>query len=94
MPSRRFYARCLPYQGGGEMIGYVQTDDITYADIPHRFEAGTPAIVPAIGLGAAVQYMMDVGRENIVAYERTLLDYATSRLSELNSPAPVRYDTE
>lgn len=74
-----------PYQGGGEMIGYVQTDDITYADIPHRFEAGTPAIVPAIGLGAAVQYMMDVGRENIVAHERTLLDYATSRLSELNS---------
>ena len=74
-----------PYQGGGEMIGYVQTDDITYADIPHRFEAGTPAIVPAIGLGAAVQYMMDVGRENIVAHERALLEYATSRLSELNS---------
>ena len=74
-----------PYQGGGEMIGYVQTDEITYADIPHRFEAGTPAIVQAIGLGAAVQYMMDVGRENIVAHERTLLDYATSRLSEMNS---------
>lgn len=74
-----------PYQGGGEMIGYVQTDDITYADIPHRFEAGTPAIVQAIGLGAAVQYMMDVGRENIVAHERTLLDYATARLTELNS---------
>ena len=74
-----------PYQGGGEMIGYVQTDDITYADIPHRFEAGTPAIVQAIGLGAAVQYMMDVGRENIVVHERTLLEYATARLTELNS---------
>ncbi len=74
-----------PYQGGGEMIGYVQTDDITYADIPHRFEAGTPAIVQAIGLGEAVQYIMDVGRENIVDHERKLLDYATARLSELNS---------
>jgi cysteine desulfurase/selenocysteine lyase len=75
----------VPYQGGGEMIGYVETDDITYADIPHRFEAGTPAIVQAIGLGAALEYVMDIGRENIVAHERQLLDYATSRLSELNS---------
>ena len=74
-----------PYQGGGEMIGYVETDDITYADIPHRFEAGTPAIVQAIGLGEAVEFIMDVGRENIVAHERKLLDYATQRLSELNS---------
>ena len=74
-----------PYQGGGEMIGYVQTDEITYADPPHRFEAGTPAIVQAIGLGAALDYMMSVGRENIVAHERKLLDYATQRLSELNS---------
>ena len=74
-----------PYQGGGEMIGYVETDTITYADIPHRFEAGTPAIVQAIGLGAAVDYVAGIGRENIVAHEKTLLDYATARLSELNS---------
>lgn len=74
-----------PYQGGGEMIGYVETDNITYADIPHRFEAGTPAIVQAIGLGAAVDYVAGIGRENIVAHEAKLLDYATARLSELNS---------
>ena len=74
-----------PYQGGGEMIGYVETDDITYADLPHRFEAGTPAIVQAIGLGAALDYMLEVGRDNIVAHERKLLEYATARLSELNS---------
>jgi len=74
-----------PYQGGGEMIGYVETDDITYADIPHRFEAGTPAIVQAIGLGAALDYVMGVGRENILAHERKLLEHATARLSELNS---------
>ena len=74
-----------PYQGGGEMIGYVETDDITYADIPHRFEAGTPAIVQAIGLGAAVDYVDAIGREAIAAHEKKVLDYATARLSELNS---------
>jgi cysteine desulfurase/selenocysteine lyase len=74
-----------PYQGGGEMIGEVQLDAITYAEPPHRFEAGTPAIVQAIGLGAALDYMMVVGRRNIVAHEATLLDYATRRLQEINS---------
>lgn len=74
-----------PYQGGGEMIGYVETDDITYADIPHRFEAGTPAIVQAIGLGAAVDYVDAIGRDAIAAHEKKVLEYATARLSELNS---------
>lgn len=74
-----------PYQGGGEMILDVTMDGVTYNDPPHRFEAGTPAIVEAIGLGAAVDYMMKVGRTEIVAYEQKLLDYATARLSEINS---------
>ena len=73
-----------PYQGGGEMIGYVTRDEITYAKPPHRFEAGTPAIVQAIGLGAAIDYVESVGRERIKAYEDRLLAYANERLSELN----------
>ena len=58
-----------PYQGGGEMIGTVTTERITYATPPHRFEAGTPAIVQAIGLGAAIDYVESVGRERIKAHE-------------------------
>jgi cysteine desulfurase/selenocysteine lyase len=76
--------RMPPYQGGGEMIGEVSEDWITYADPPHRFEAGTPAIVQAIGLGAALDYMMQVGRDRIAAHEADLEDYAHARLSELN----------
>ena len=73
-----------PYQGGGEMIGTVTTERITYAAPPHRFEAGTPAIVQAIGLGAAIDYIERVGRERIRAHEDLLLAYAMERLSELN----------
>ena len=73
-----------PYQGGGEMIGTVTTERITYAPPPHRFEAGTPAIVQAIGLGAAIDYVESVGRERIKAHEDRLLAYAMERLGELN----------
>jgi len=73
-----------PYQGGGEMIESVATDRIAYGRTPHKFEAGTPAIVQAIGLSAALDYMMQVGRERISAYERGLKDYAHQRLAELN----------
>ena len=73
-----------PYRGGGEMIREVTMDKITYADPPHRFEAGTPAIVQAIGLGVALDYMMSVGREAILAHEMALLDYATQRLSDVD----------
>jgi cysteine desulfurase/selenocysteine lyase len=73
-----------PYQGGGEMIGTVTTERITYAPPPHRFEAGTPAIVQAIGLGSAIDYVESVGRERIRAHEDQLLAYALERLSELN----------
>lgn len=74
-----------PYQGGGEMILDVHEDEITYAKTPHRFEAGTPAIVQAIGLGHALDYMMDVGLENIMAHEAALAEYADQRLRQINS---------
>ena len=74
-----------PYQGGGEMILDVFEDNVTYAAPPHRFEAGTPAIVQAIGLGAALDYMMQVGCENIAAHEQKLLDYANEQLAGVNS---------
>jgi cysteine desulfurase/selenocysteine lyase len=74
-----------PYQGGGEMILDVREEEITYAASPHRFEAGTPAIVQAIGLGAALSYMMDIGLENIAAHEMALRDYADQKLREINS---------
>ncbi len=72
-----------PYMGGGEMVGEVSTDRITYADPPHRFEAGTPPIVQAIGLAAALDYMESVGRARIAAHEARLLAYATERLSAI-----------
>jgi len=83
--KRQHLERMPPYQGGGEMIREVTTDEVTYADPPHRFEAGTPAIVQAIGLGAALEYMMEAGREAITAHEADLLAYATERLSAMNS---------
>jgi cysteine desulfurase/selenocysteine lyase len=73
-----------PYQGGGEMIGYVTTDEVTYATPPHRFEAGTPAIVQAIGLGAAIDYVEAVGREKIAAHEHDVATYAMDQLGALN----------
>ncbi|MDX2288486.1 MAG: cysteine desulfurase [Hyphomicrobiaceae bacterium] len=69
-----------PYEGGGEMIETVSVDGVTYGVPPHRFEAGTPAIVEAIGLGTALNYMMQVGREAIHAHEADLLAYAHERL--------------
>ena len=77
--------RMPPYQGGGEMISEVSLDNVVYAGPPHRFEAGTPAITQAIGLGAALEYMMGIGLDNIMAHEAQLLEYATERLSAVNS---------
>lgn len=74
-----------PFNGGGEMILDVTEDVITYNDPPHRFEAGTPPIVQAIGLGAALDYMDMVGRENIARHEADLKDYAHKKLREINS---------
>ena len=74
-----------PFLGGGEMILDVTEDWVSYNDPPHRFEAGTPPIVQAIGLGAALRYMESVGREAIKAHEADLALYAHQRLAELNS---------
>ncbi len=74
-----------PYQGGGEMILEVTEGNVTYNEPPHRFEAGTPAIVEAIGLGAALDYMQEIGAENIIAHEQALLEHAMERLSKINS---------
>jgi cysteine desulfurase / selenocysteine lyase len=74
-----------PWQGGGEMIETVTTEGVTYNAPPHRFEAGTPPIVQAIGLGAALRYMESLGREAILAHETDLRDYAMQRLGEMNS---------
>jgi cysteine desulfurase/selenocysteine lyase len=71
--------------GGGEMIAEVTTERVTYADPPHRFEAGTPPIVQAIGLGVALDYITAIGREKIAAHEAELAAYAHERLSRINS---------
>jgi cysteine desulfurase / selenocysteine lyase len=73
-----------PFMGGGEMIESVHTDAITYGKTPHKFEAGTPPIVQAIGLGTALDYMMQIGRDRIAGYEAGLKDYAHARLGEFN----------
>ena len=72
-----------PYQGGGEMIATVTFEKTTYADLPHKFEAGTPNICGGIAFGAALDYMNSVGFENIAAYEQELLQYATEELLKL-----------
>ncbi|MBK4217226.1 cysteine desulfurase [Paracoccus caeni] len=82
--SRERQAEMRPFMGGGDMIRTVTRDEVTYADPPLRFEAGTPGIVNQIGLGVALEYLMDIGMENIAAYERGLRDYARDRLRSLN----------
>lgn len=77
-------AEMQPYQGGGEMIREVHMDKITYGDAPHKFEAGTPPIVQAIGLGAAIDYVNGVGRAAARAHEADLIAYATAQVQDLN----------
>src|SRR5580658_9566053 len=74
-----------PYNGGGEMIREVAQDWVTYGDPPHKFEAGTPPIVEAIGLGAAIDYVNSIGKARIAAHEHDLVTYAQDRLREINS---------
>ena len=73
-----------PYQGGGEMISSVTFKKTEYADLPYKFEAGTPNISGVIGFGAAIDYMNDIGFDNIESYEQELLKYATDRLQEIS----------
>ena len=82
--KRRHLDAMPPYAGGGEMIESVTTEAISYGAPPHKFEAGTPPIVPAIGLGAALNFVMDTGRQAIRAHEEELMVYAHQRLGELN----------
>ncbi|MDB2490438.1 cysteine desulfurase [Paracoccus sp. (in: a-proteobacteria)] len=77
-------AEMRPFMGGGDMIRTVTREAVDYADPPLRFEAGTPGIVNQIGLGAALEYLMDLGMDNIAAHERILRDHARDRLRSLN----------
>lgn len=72
-----------PYQGGGDMILSVSFEKTIYNTIPYKFEAGTPPIMAAIALGAAIDYLSEIGLANIAAYEKELLDYATARVSAI-----------
>jgi cysteine desulfurase/selenocysteine lyase len=78
-------AMMRPFNGGGEMIREVSCDHVSYGEPPHRFEAGTPPIVQAIGLGAAIDYIGSIGKARIRAHEARLTDYAQQRLGEINS---------
>ncbi len=82
-----------PYMGGGDMIKKVTLEGSVWNDLPYKFEAGTPAIAEGVGLGAAVDYLSDLGMDNILAHEQIVADYALDRLSEvpgltLYGPAP------
>jgi len=72
-----------PYQGGGEMIKEVTFEKTTYADLPHKFEAGTPNIAGGIAFGVALDYMNSIGFDKIAAYEKELLDFGTEKLLEI-----------
>ena len=72
-----------PYQGGGDMISKVTFEETTYNELPHKFEAGTPDIAGAIGLGAAIEYVTKIGIENIKEHENNLLEYATKKIAEV-----------
>ncbi|TYB81504.1 cysteine desulfurase [Maritimibacter fusiformis] len=77
-------AEMQPFMGGGDMIREVTKDAVSYADPPMKFEAGTPAIVPTIGLGVALEYLMDLGMDNVAAHEARLASYARERFKALN----------
>lgn len=72
-----------PYQGGGDMISKVTFEETTFNELPHKFEAGTPDIAGAIGLGAAIEYINRIGIENIKEHEKILLEYATQKIAEV-----------
>lgn len=78
-----------PYQGGGEMINFVSFEATEYAAVPHKFEAGTPDISGVMGLGAAIDYLLGLDMEAVVAYENYLLDYATNALESVGGFRPI-----
>jgi cysteine desulfurase/selenocysteine lyase len=72
-----------PYQGGGDMIRKVTFAETEYNTLPYKFEAGTPNIADVIGMGAAIDYLNEIGMDNIAAYEAELLDYATEKARKI-----------
>lgn len=80
---RQLLEKMPPWQGGGDMIRSVSFEKTTYNDLPYKFEAGTPDIAGAIGLGAAIDFLDDLGLENIEAHERDLLTYATKQVAKV-----------
>ncbi len=80
---RELLEKMPPYQGGGEMIGHVSFSGTTWAELPYKFEAGTPDYVGAAVLRRAVDWLENIGLENVAAHERELLDYATERMTEI-----------
>ncbi|EKF56681.1 cysteine desulfurase [Galbibacter marinus] len=81
--KEQWLSKLPPYQGGGEMIAEVTFEKTTYADLPHKFEAGTPNICGGIAFGAAIDYMNEIGFAEIHDYEKELLDYGTSELKKI-----------
>jgi len=81
--KEKWLKKLPPYQGGGEMIAEVTFEKTTYADLPHKFEAGTPNICGGIAFGAAIDYMNSIGFDKIAPYEHELLEYATQKLLEI-----------
>jgi len=80
---RELFEAMSPYQGGGEMIHFVGREESTWAEVPHKFEAGTPNIAGAIGFGAAVDYLQGIGMDAIQAHERRLMEYALARVGAI-----------
>ncbi len=87
--KRELLEKMPPYQGGGEMIKEVRFEKTTYNDLPYKFEAGTPNIADVIAFRHAMEFILELGRENIGAHEQILLEYATARISKLTSVIPV-----
>ena len=81
--KEKWLKKLPPYQGGGEMIASVSFDKTSYADLPHKFEAGTPNIAGGIALKTAIDWVNQIGLDNIISYEKELIDYATNELSKI-----------
>ena len=81
--KREWLERIPPYQGGGEMIDHVSFDHTTYADLPYKFEAGTPDFIGSLGLDTALKYVSEIGIDEIQSHERELIDYCTSEMEQI-----------
>jgi len=87
--KEKYLEEMPPYQGGGDMISSVTFDKTTYNVLPHKFEAGTPNIAGVIGLGAAIDYLNEIGIDLISSYEKDLFEYANEKLSAVNKLIPI-----